>query len=112
MTIINGTTGNDFLTGTAENDLMPGNAGDNTLIGGLGDDILVGGLGNNTLTGADGADTFVLNGTGSINGMFVQIRQITAFSASAGDTIEFHEPLPDKASGVPHTYKPIGYSWG
>ncbi len=67
MTIINGTTGNDFLTGTAENDLMPGNAGDNTLIGGLGDDILVGGLGNNTLTGADGADTFVLNDTGSIN---------------------------------------------
>jgi Ca2+-binding RTX toxin-like protein len=58
--IINGTTGNDYLTGTEKNDVIYGYEGDDTLIGGSGKDRLFGGGGNDTLTGGQGKDTFVL----------------------------------------------------
>ena len=54
--ILNGNSGNDFLSGEAGRDNLDGGLGDDFLYGGLGRDNLTGGLGNDYLFGEEGRD--------------------------------------------------------
>lgn len=73
MTVINGTSNNDYLFGNygndetfayAGNDYVTGYYGDDTLHGGLDNDFLYGNEGNDTLYGDEGND-YLMGGTGS-----------------------------------------------
>ena len=55
--LIDGGTGNDFLSGGSGNDTITGDSGNDTLIGNAGNDLLIGGGGDDLLRGAGGNDT-------------------------------------------------------
>ncbi len=57
---LNGFNGDDTLTGLRSNDVLYGGKGNDILYGGKGDDTLIGGLENDTLIGGLGNDVFVL----------------------------------------------------
>ncbi len=59
--VLNGTSGDDFITGTSSSDTIDGGSGNDTLEGGLGNDTLIGGGGQDTyLMGfGTGADTII-----------------------------------------------------
>ncbi|MEH1902576.1 MAG: hypothetical protein V7L04_14460 [Nostoc sp.] len=91
MAIIQGTSGNDYLTGTQGDNQIYGYGGNDTLIGGSGDNYLVGGDGDDILTGGTGRNTFVLYYSGG------GIDTITNFSP-AKDVIEITPSL------IPYEY--------
>ena len=71
-TVLNGTSGNNFLSGTAlaetinglgGRDSLVGNAGNDSLDGGAGADRLTGGAGTDLLIGGSGADRFIFTST-------------------------------------------------
>jgi len=63
MTIISGTSGDDFLDGGVASDEISGLAGNDTILGNDGNDTLNGGNGNDFLAGGDG-DDFLAGGDG------------------------------------------------
>ncbi|MEH2437064.1 MAG: calcium-binding protein [Nostoc sp.] len=93
MAIIQGTSGNNYLTGTSGNDQIYGYAGNDTLIGGAGNDYLEGGSGNDNLTGGSGRDTFVLDcSSGGID-------TITDFSVN-DDILKITTPTISSANSI------------
>jgi Ca2+-binding RTX toxin-like protein len=66
MTIIMGTSANDFLVGTSGADELYGLQGDDTLSGGDGNDILDGGTGADAMAGGDGDDLYYVDDAGDV----------------------------------------------
>jgi Ca2+-binding RTX toxin-like protein len=58
--------GDDDLGGAAGDDYLEGNAGDDTLSGGADDDTLIGGKGDDRLDGGDGYDTYLIDGSDTV----------------------------------------------
>ncbi|MDF5735423.1 MULTISPECIES: calcium-binding protein [unclassified Nostoc] len=88
MAIIQGTSGNDYLTGTEGDNQIYGYGGNDTLIGGSGDNYLDGGDGDDILTGGTGRNTFVLNYSGG------GIDTITNFSVNDDHLEITTSPIP------------------
>jgi Ca2+-binding RTX toxin-like protein len=98
--VLNGTSGNDFLTapdksdwtlnGLDGNDNLTGGNGNDALNGGAGNDILNGEGGHDVLTGGSGADTFVFDSSSAGHG---GDDVVTDFNLSEGDTIDIQSVI-------------------
>ncbi len=94
-TVMDGTSGNDFLTapdssnwtlnGLDGNDNLTGGKGNDTLNGGTGNDMLDGEGGHDMLTGGTGADTFVFDSNAAGKG---GDDVVTDFNMLDGDVID------------------------
>jgi Ca2+-binding RTX toxin-like protein len=60
-TVVNGTSGNDYVYGAGGNDTLNGGTGDDNLYGDLGNDVLDGGAGTDYLYGGEGRDVYAFN---------------------------------------------------
>lgn len=67
--IVEGSSGQVFLSGTMGNDFLQGNRSGEFLNGDAGDDVLDGGAGNDMLDGGSGSDTYVLRAGGGSDGV-------------------------------------------